>query len=73
MSKKKDVTIDSLVKVKPITDNQKLVFEEYKKDRICSSMVLQAQVKLLYHCTSFATSSRFISHECVYLVRSGSY
>ena len=31
MAKKKDVTVDSLVKVKPITDNQKLVFEEYKK------------------------------------------
>ena len=29
MAKKKDVTIDSLVKVKPITDNQKLVFNEY--------------------------------------------
>ena len=29
MAKKKDVTIDSLVKVKPITDNQKLVFSEY--------------------------------------------
>ena len=28
--KKKDVTIDSMVKVKPITDNQKLVFNEYK-------------------------------------------
>ena len=31
MSKKKDVTLDSLVKVKPITDNQKLVFEEYNR------------------------------------------
>ena len=30
MAKKKDVTIDSMVKVKPITDNQKLVFNEYK-------------------------------------------
>ena len=29
MAKKKDVTLDSLVKVKPITDNQKLVFNEY--------------------------------------------
>ena len=31
MAKKKDVTIDSMVKVKPITDNQKLVFNEYKE------------------------------------------
>ena len=31
MAKKKDVTIDSLVTIKPITDNQKLVFSEYKK------------------------------------------
>ena len=29
--KKKDLKIDDLVKVKPITDNQKLVFSEYKK------------------------------------------
>ena len=31
MAKKKDVTGDSLVKVKPITDNQKIVFDEYGK------------------------------------------
>ena len=31
MAKKKDVTIDSLVTIKPITDNQSLVFNEYKE------------------------------------------
>ena len=31
MAKKQDLKIDDLVTVKPITDNQKLVFSEYKK------------------------------------------
>ena len=31
MVKKQDLKYDDLVKVKPITDNQKVVFEEYKK------------------------------------------
>ena len=31
MAKKQDLKYDDLVKVKPITDNQKVVFEEYKK------------------------------------------
>ena len=33
MAKKQDLKYDDLVKVKPITDNQKVVFEEYKKDK----------------------------------------
>ena len=31
MAKKQDLKYDDLVKIKPITDNQKVVFEEYKK------------------------------------------
>ena len=31
MAKEQDLKYDDLVKVKPITDNQKVVFEEYKK------------------------------------------
>ncbi len=31
MAKKQDLKYDDLVKVKPITENQKVVFEEYKK------------------------------------------
>ena len=31
MSKKKEISSSDLVEVKPITDNQKLVFESYKK------------------------------------------
>ena len=31
MVKKQDLKYDDLVKVKPITDNQKVVFEQYKK------------------------------------------
>ena len=31
MSKKKEVNSGDLVKIEPITDNQKLVFESYKK------------------------------------------
>ena len=32
MAKKQDVKIDDLVTIKPITDNQKVVFDAYKKD-----------------------------------------
>ena len=31
MAKKQDLKYDDLVKIKPITDNQKVVFEEYKR------------------------------------------
>ncbi len=31
MSKKKEISSSDLVEVKPITDNQKLVFESHKK------------------------------------------
>ena len=72
MAKKKDVTVDSLVKVKPITDNQKLVFEEYKKGQ-----------NLFLHGAA-GTGKTFVSlylalqdvldpstpYECVYIVRS---
>ena len=72
MAKKKDVTIDSLVKVKPITDNQKIVFDEYGKGK-----------NLFLHGAA-GTGKTFISlylaleqvldpstpYECVYLVRS---
>ena len=72
MAKKKDVTGDSLVKVKPITDNQKLVFEEYAKGQ-----------NLFLHGAA-GTGKTFVSlylaleqvldpstpYECVYLVRS---
>ena len=72
MAKKKDVTIDSLVTIKPITDNQKLVFSEYKKGQ-----------NLFLHGAA-GTGKTFISlylaleqvldpstpYECVYLVRS---
>ena len=33
MSKKKEVTSGDLVKIEPITDNQKLVFESYKQGK----------------------------------------
>ena len=72
MAKKKDVTIDSLVTIKPITDNQKLVFSEYKKGQ-----------NLFLHGAA-GTGKTFVSlylaleqvldpstpYECVYLVRS---
>ena len=68
----KDVTIDSMVKVKPITDNQKLVFNEYKNGQ-----------NLFLHGAA-GTGKTFVSlylalqevldssspYECVYLVRS---
>ena len=72
MAKKKDVTIDSLVTVKPITDNQKVVFEEYKSG------------KNLFLTGAAGTGKTFVSlylaleqvldpstpYECVYIVRS---
>ena len=72
MAKKKDVTIDSMVKVKPITDNQKLVFNEYKNGQ-----------NLFLHGAA-GTGKTFVSlylalqevldssspYECAYLVRS---
>lgn len=33
MSKKKEIHSGDLVKIEPITDNQKLVFEGYKKGK----------------------------------------
>ena len=72
MAKKKDVTIDSLVTVKPITDNQKVVFKEYKDG------------KNLFLTGAAGTGKTFVSlylaleqvldpstpYECVYIVRS---
>ena len=72
MAKKKDVTGDSLVKVKPITDNQKIVFDEYGKGQ-----------NLFLHGAA-GTGKTFVSlylalqqvldpstpYECVYIVRS---
>jgi len=72
MSKKRDVTLESMVKVKPITDNQKLVFAEYEK----------GQNLFLYGAAG--TGKTFVSmylalqevldpstpYECVYIVRS---
>ena len=51
MSKKRDVTIDSMVKVKPITDNQKLVFAEYDKGQNLFLYGAAAQVKHSFLCT----------------------
>ena len=31
MAQKKDITNSDLVKIEPVTDNQKVVFESYKK------------------------------------------
>ena len=33
MSKKIEITNSDLVKIEPVTDNQKLVFESYKKGK----------------------------------------
>ena len=49
MSKKIEITNTDLVKIEPITDNQKLVFESYKKN----------QNQFLYGCAG--TGKTFIS------------
>ena len=52
MAKKQDVKIDDLVTIKPITDNQKVVFSDLKKiTKNYSFMVLLELEKLLFHCT----------------------
>jgi len=73
MAKKQDVKIDDLVTVKPITDNQKVAFEAFKKDN-----------KELFLHGAAGTGKTFISlylalekvldpstpYDCVYLIRS---
>ena len=73
MAKKQDVKIDDLVTVKPITDNQKVAFEAFKKDN-----------KELFLHGAAGTGKTFISlylalekvldpstpYHCVYLIRS---
>ena len=73
MAKKQDVKIDDLVTIKPITDNQKVAFEAWKKDN-----------KELFLHGAAGTGKTFISiylslekvldpsttYECLYLIRS---
>ena len=47
MSKKIEITNSDLVKIEPVTDNQKVVFESYKKGKINFYMVVLVQVKHL--------------------------
>ena len=49
MAKKQDLKYEDLVSIKPITDNQKVVFKEYAKGRIFFYMVNLELVKHLYH------------------------
>ena len=73
MAKKQDVKIDDLVTIKPITDNQKVAFEAFKKDK-----------KELFLHGAAGTGKTFISlylalekvldpstqYDCVYIIRS---
>jgi len=73
MAKKQDVKIDDLVTIKPITDNQKVAFEAFKKDN-----------KELFLHGAAGTGKTFISlylalekvldpstpYDCVYIIRS---
>ena len=53
MGTKKDITNTDLVKIEPITDNQKLVFDSYdKRVNINLCLVVLVQVKHLYHSIS---------------------
>ena len=40
MAKKQDLKYDDLVKVKPITDNQKVVFEETRGKYLLNSRII---------------------------------
>ena len=72
MAQKKEITSSDLTKIEPVTDNQKMVFESYKK----------GNNQFLYGCAG--TGKTFVSlylalqqvldpstpYECVYIVRS---
>ena len=51
MSKKQDIKLDNLVTVKPITDNQKVVFNAWRKENKNLFLFGVEQAKLLYHFT----------------------
>jgi len=57
MGKAKDIRIDNMVSVSPVTDNQKKAFQDYKLGKNLSSMVLLELVKHLclsiLHCKKF--------------------
>lgn len=49
--KVKEITDSQLIKIKPVTDNQKVSFDAFKKDKIFFNMVLLELEKLLLHYT----------------------
>ena len=49
MSKKKEISSAELVKIEPITDNQKLVFEGHKADKNGFYFGCAGTEKHLYH------------------------
>ena len=51
MAKKQDVKIDDLVTIKPITDNQKVAFEAFKKDNKELFLHALELERLLFLCT----------------------
>ena len=51
MAKKQDVKIDDLVTIKPITDNQKVAFEAFKKDNKELFLHAAELERLLFLCT----------------------
>ena len=49
MKRKRPINADLLNKIEPITDNQKILFDNYKEGKIFLLMVLLEQVKLSLH------------------------
>ena len=47
MRRKRPINNGMLVDIEPITDNQKILFDHYAKERTCLHMGLLVQVKLL--------------------------
>ena len=52
MSKKKEINSGDLVKIEPITDNQKLVFDAYKEGKNGFFFGCAGTGKHLLHCIS---------------------
>ena len=59
MSKKKEINSGDLVKIRLITDNQKLVFDEYKEVRMDSSLdVIWYRKNICYIVSVFTRCSK---------------
>ena len=72
MAKAKDIKLDQMVKISPITDNQKLAFDAYKegKNLFMHGAAGTGKTFIALYLALQDTLSYDNNYECVYLVRS---